>query len=389
MGHDSQTVTRQDDATTRFLQYVHEHDQHAIEEVLHQHAQCAYAQAARLLGNGSDAQDAVQDAMLKLVRSADRFDGSVPFGAWLGRLVHTAAIDLQRSRRRRQRRETIVAATIPTSTRKQDDLTAEQIRQEIAVLPEQYRLPLDLHFLTGLSTEETARALGLSDDVARMRIQRAKSRLIDRLRRRGIMVLPAAVFGMLTVPTAAAAPETMVAYVLNAVAVPKTAAAFSFSAALPAIGLASVGVLGLALAVSVGSPFAKPNEPEPLVSATIGKTDLQAATPPYSPDEQRIDTAKVIAEYGFAYCYYAQLGEPHDSNEAPRVSRLALFENGIRLGPAHTLHREIRDHGNGRFSHWHFKGGQVLYFSASDNSDPRVNGRTYTYRVEPIPNSEF
>ncbi len=56
------------------------------------------------------------------------------------------------------------------------------------------------------------------------------------------------------------------------------------------------------------------------------------------------------------------------------LSRLVLREDGRPLGPAHVLHQEIRDLGGGRYSHW----GAMVHFSASDNSDPRRNGRSYT-----------
>jgi glycosyltransferase involved in cell wall biosynthesis len=56
------------------------------------------------------------------------------------------------------------------------------------------------------------------------------------------------------------------------------------------------------------------------------------------------------------------------------VSLLRLFENGKPLLGPHHEHDTIRGLGQGRFSHW----GNYLYFSASDNSDPRHNGRYYT-----------
>lgn len=62
-----------------------------------------------------------------------------------------------------------------------------------------------------------------------------------------------------------------------------------------------------------------------------------------------------------------------DSPRDEQASGLQLFEDGIPLGPAHTLHSVIREQGGGRFSHW----GHNLYFSTSDDSDPRVNGRVY------------
>jgi hypothetical protein len=66
---------------------------------------------------------------------------------------------------------------------------------------------------------------------------------------------------------------------------------------------------------------------------------------------------------------------PKDTPTGPLASRLTLFENGRKLGPPHSLHADIRESAAGRFSHW----GAAVLFSASDGSDPRTNGRTYTF----------
>jgi SAM-dependent methyltransferase len=52
-------------------------------------------------------------------------------------------------------------------------------------------------------------------------------------------------------------------------------------------------------------------------------------------------------------------------------SPLLLFQNGVLIGPAHTLHQDIRDFGRGRYSHWQ----GVLHFSTSDNASP--DGRMF------------
>ncbi|MGE5268369.1 MAG: Gfo/Idh/MocA family protein [Thiohalocapsa sp.] len=69
-----------------------------------------------------------------------------------------------------------------------------------------------------------------------------------------------------------------------------------------------------------------------------------------------------------------ELREETDSAETPRRSRLRLLEDGRELGPPHALHSMIQDGGDGRYSFW----SGVLYFSASDGSDPNRNGRAYT-----------
>lgn len=61
-------------------------------------------------------------------------------------------------------------------------------------------------------------------------------------------------------------------------------------------------------------------------------------------------------------------------SDASGVSSLRLLEDGRHLGPVGAGHDDIRQQGGGRFSHW----SSTVFFSTSDNSDPRTNGRVYT-----------
>jgi SAM-dependent methyltransferase len=79
-------------------------------------------------------------------------------------------------------------------------------------------------------------------------------------------------------------------------------------------------------------------------------------------------------EQGF--CWVADLGSDvviGDSLGGVARSVLRLFENEVELGPPRASHETIRFKGGGAFSHWE----RVLFFSASDNSNPSSNGRTY------------
>jgi hypothetical protein len=67
------------------------------------------------------------------------------------------------------------------------------------------------------------------------------------------------------------------------------------------------------------------------------------------------------------------LGVSGDSSAAPTSSNFVLCEGSLLLGPAHSDHKIIWTDGRGRFSHW----STFIVFSASDNSDPNTNGRTY------------
>jgi len=92
--------------------------------------------------------------------------------------------------------------------------------------------------------------------------------------------------------------------------------------------------------------------------------------------EVRIMTRHIEPQSGNCWVVIVPELAPGDTSSRPDDSHAQLFENGKPLGPAHSQHADIRTLGNGRFSHW----GDVLYFSASDNSDPRTSGHEYTIR---------
>ena len=75
------------------------------------------------------------------------------------------------------------------------------------------------------------------------------------------------------------------------------------------------------------------------------------------------------------HCFYAPLPS-YLLSDLESASSLLLFEDGRPLGPAHAPHDQMRSLGGGRYSHW----GTHLFFTTSDNSDPRSNGRLYTVK---------
>ncbi len=88
----------------------------------------------------------------------------------------------------------------------------------------------------------------------------------------------------------------------------------------------------------------------------------------------RIPQDQIESEEGCCYVVAVHsLTDIQSDGPGSNASRLLLFEDGRSLGPAHCSHVDVRELGAGRFSHW---SGQ-LYFSTSDNSDPRSNGRSY------------
>ncbi|TKW76083.1 MAG: hypothetical protein DI543_21720 [Bradyrhizobium icense] len=93
-----------------------------------------------------------------------------------------------------------------------------------------------------------------------------------------------------------------------------------------------------------------------------------------------LESASIALDAGSAYLVRVPLKPPiglrviGDGGAGGSSAQLQLFEDGKPLGPGHAAHTAIRTEGHGRYSHW----GPNLWFSSSDSSDPRSNGRRYS-----------
>ncbi len=96
-----------------------------------------------------------------------------------------------------------------------------------------------------------------------------------------------------------------------------------------------------------------------------------------------INVSSAVSAGGKAYYVVQNFGTPADNSSNPTQSKLRIYENGVELTPPHASHSDISNYGQGRYSHWSDGSFVALYFSASDNTNPKTNGRTYTYTIAP------
>jgi SAM-dependent methyltransferase len=89
--------------------------------------------------------------------------------------------------------------------------------------------------------------------------------------------------------------------------------------------------------------------------------------------EHQVSLTLGWAEREAGHCYISRLPS------IGKLTSLTLLENDKPLGPNAALHDAIRGIGKGRYA---VHGGNYLYFSTSDNSDPNSNGRKYELRSQ-------
>jgi len=134
--------------------------------------------AMNLLGNASDAEDAVQETFLKIHRASSAFQGSARLSTWTYRILLNSCYDLMRRRKRRAEDalEAVPAAAMPESGAGSQALRLA-LEQCLARLPERPRAVFVLFAIEGFSHREIGETLGLPEATSRTLLFEAKRRL--------------------------------------------------------------------------------------------------------------------------------------------------------------------------------------------------------------------
>src|SRR3954466_275323 len=170
-------------------------DVSAFEELVKRYDRNVFRIAQHITQNREDAEDVVQDAFLKAYTNLAQFQGQSKFYTWLVRIAVNEA--LMKLRRRRPERmvsldedvkteeDSIpreIADWSPNPEQLYDQGELKEILQKtIQGLPPGFRTVFILRDVEGLSTEETADALGLSVPAVKSRLLRARLQLRERL----------------------------------------------------------------------------------------------------------------------------------------------------------------------------------------------------------------
>jgi RNA polymerase sigma-70 factor (ECF subfamily) len=162
-------------------------DRAAFDQVVTLATPRLYRLAARILGDEQEAQDVLQEAMIRAfdAMTAGTYEGRSGAFTWLYRVVTNAALDAMRSRKRR------AARFDPDESSDHEELvaTAEVIAARAALrelgellkeLPPEQRTAIVLKEVEGLSTAEIAEAMGSSIGAVEQRLVRARATLRSR-----------------------------------------------------------------------------------------------------------------------------------------------------------------------------------------------------------------
>ena len=174
------------DEDTDLLDRLATGDEAAFRLLVERHIDRAYAIALRIVGNAADAEDVVQDTMLKVWSHRGRWQhGRAKFSTWLYRVVSNRCIDL----RRKPRNEDVDA--VPEVADPQPDASSLIERNELRELlegamqrlPEQQRLAVILSYHENMSNGEIAEVMDTTVAAVESLLKRGRQQLRELLRR--------------------------------------------------------------------------------------------------------------------------------------------------------------------------------------------------------------
>jgi RNA polymerase sigma factor (sigma-70 family) len=243
-------------------QYADHGSEEAFAALVNRHLSLVYSAALRRLGDRQGAEEVTQSVFVLLARKAREIQTDRALAGWLYRTSCYAAARRWRADSRRRRRETNAASmNIDDSG---DNAMWEQLVPQLDSamdeIGQQDREAVLLRFFQRKPLQEVGRALGISEDAARMRVNRALDKLRTLLVQKGVACSSAALGGLLLHHAVEAVPISTATAVQRAAA--EAVQAGSVPTLLTAISsfiaetkLKTAALIGLALVVAITSAF--------------------------------------------------------------------------------------------------------------------------------------
>ena len=147
-----------------------------VETIIERYGDLLYRLCILMLKNESDAEDVIQETLIKFYRTAPVFENADHEKAWLIRVATNECRDLLRFRVRHPLAEVeqIMVAS--------EDSADSGILEALASLPEKYKLVLALYYVEGYKVEDIAKIIGRTSSAVKMRLQKGR-RLLEKVYR--------------------------------------------------------------------------------------------------------------------------------------------------------------------------------------------------------------
>ncbi len=129
-----------------------------------------------------EADDLVQDTLMKAIASIDRFEPGTNLRAWLFTIMRNTFLNsVARSNRMRTGAEDCISTTLSTPATQEWSVRGKELMEVVATLPRHYREVLIMVVMIGESYETAAEIFGVRIGTVKSRINRARAMVAEKL----------------------------------------------------------------------------------------------------------------------------------------------------------------------------------------------------------------
>ena len=189
-----QQAQREDWSDEEVVKRVLDGETALYELLMRRHNQRLYRVARAILRDDAEAEDVMQDAYVRAYQNLASFQGRAKFVTWLTRIAVHEALTRSRRRLRFQALDPSdesngeIMQSPPSSTRSPEQQAYDRelaavLEKAVSSLSEDHRLVFVLRDVEGMTTEETAHSLNLTEENVKVRLHRARAGLRKRLYR--------------------------------------------------------------------------------------------------------------------------------------------------------------------------------------------------------------
>jgi len=139
-----------------------------IEKIMDTYGDMLFRLCLVTLGDAGDAEDAVQETMIRYMHKAPVFENEGHEKAWLITVASNRCRDILRFRKRHP------LAEIPDIGQRRQEESDSGIMDALMTLPEKFRTVLILYYVEEYSTDEIARVIGKTVSAVKMRLQKGR-----------------------------------------------------------------------------------------------------------------------------------------------------------------------------------------------------------------------